>query len=157
MKNTIWTSHCFCGNEVSEYGKKNGYVDYRTLAKSFDAVLANDIMEKTSAANLGYWEIENGDFYYYEDEDGNEISEGEYWALSDEERENCSGEYCNEVFQWFIIDDRGAEILSDYTNEIVFYNSELDLYLWGVCHYGTSWDYVLTDIKIELPENADGE
>ena len=35
------------------------------------------------------------------------------------------------------------------TNEIVFYSEDLDMYLWGVTHYGTSWDYVLTDIKID--------
>ena len=42
--NTIWKSEYFCGNKVSEYGLKNGYIDYRTLAKSFDAVLNNNII-----------------------------------------------------------------------------------------------------------------
>jgi hypothetical protein len=36
----------FYGNEISAYGKKNGFVDYATLAKAFDAVLNNDIMQK---------------------------------------------------------------------------------------------------------------
>lgn len=53
----------------------------------------------------------------------------------------------NEVFQYFIIDSNGAEILKDYTNEIVWYNEELDLHVWGITHYGTSWDCVLTDIR----------
>ena len=48
----------FYGNKVSEYGIKNGYVDYATLAKAFDAVLNNGIMEAT--ADIGYWEQVSG-------------------------------------------------------------------------------------------------
>lgn len=40
----------------------------------------------------------------------------------------------------------GAQIIQDYTNEILYYHDELDIYLWGVTHWGTGWDYVLTDI-----------
>lgn len=54
-----------------------------------------------------------------------------------------------EVYQYFIISKEGAEILRGWTDEIVYYNDELDMYLWCITHYGTSWDYVLTDIKIE--------
>lgn len=42
----------FYGNEVSEYGQEHGYVDYRTLAKAFDAVMNNDIIQKT--IDIGY-------------------------------------------------------------------------------------------------------
>ena len=28
------------------------------------------------------------------------------------------------------------------------YNEQLDMYLWGITHFGTSWDYVLTDVKL---------
>ena len=31
----------FCGNEASDYAKENGFLDYATLAKAFDAVLNN--------------------------------------------------------------------------------------------------------------------
>ena len=51
-----------------------------------------------------------------------------------------------EVFQWYIVSDSGAQIIQDYTNEILYYHDELDIYLWGVTHWGTGWDYVLTDI-----------
>lgn len=36
-------SNYFYGNEVSEYGQQCGYVDYKTLARAFDAVLCNDV------------------------------------------------------------------------------------------------------------------
>lgn len=54
-----------------------------------------------------------------------------------------------EIFQYYIVSDSGAEILKS-VNEIVFYNVALDMYVWGVTHYGTAWSYVLTDVKIEL-------
>ena len=53
-----------------------------------------------------------------------------------------------EVVQWFIVDSFGAELCEKY-NEIVYYSNDLNLYLWGVTHYGTAWDYVLTNIKLK--------
>lgn len=52
-----------------------------------------------------------------------------------------------EICQEYIITQSGAEYLQRNTNEIVFYCEALDIYLWGVTHYGTSWDGVYTDIK----------
>lgn len=63
-------------------------------------------------------------------------------------------EHYSEIFQYFIISAQGASILEEYTNEIVYYNETLDLYVWGVTHWGTSWDYVLTDIPCERSEKA---
>ena len=53
-----------------------------------------------------------------------------------------------DVFQWFIVDDWGARLLQE-AHEVVYYNEKLDMYLWGVTHYGISWDCVLTSIKID--------
>ena len=71
-----------------------------------------------------------------------------------EEIETLEDAHYEEIFQYFIISDNGAEILKDYTNEIVFYNEALDMYVWGVTHWGTSWDYVLTDIRLNCGEEA---
>jgi DNA-binding transcriptional MerR regulator len=43
MKRTVHNSKYFCGNEISNYGQAQGYLDYSTFAKAFDAVLVNDI------------------------------------------------------------------------------------------------------------------
>lgn len=51
-----------------------------------------------------------------------------------------------EVYQYYIV--RDIEPLKE-ANEIVWYIEALDLYIWGVTHYGTGWDYVLTSIKID--------
>ena len=151
----------FYGNKISDYGLENGYVDYRTFAKAFDAVLNNDIMNKT--CDIGYWEmvsgfVDNSDEIEELNEQIEELeakNEDEPDAATDdqieelqqriEELEQAQEDY-DEVFQWYIIDDNGARICQEF-NEIVYYNEELDMYLWGVTHWGTSWDYVLTDIE----------
>ena len=53
-----------------------------------------------------------------------------------------------DIYQYYIIDGYGAEILQELTDEIIYYNSKLDIYLWGIDHFGTSWSYVLTNVKI---------
>ena len=42
-----------------------------------------------------------------------------------------------EIFQWYIVQD--ASFLMNHTDEPVFYDAELGLYVWGVTTYGTSW------------------
>lgn len=153
----------YYGNPISEYGMERGYVDYATLAKCFDAVLNNDIMSLTY--EIGYWdqisgiidnteEIEELEEKKDELEEENESSpsqilENEINEINEqiEELENEQDDSI-EVFQWFIIDGWGAELLQRI-NEVVYYNEKLDMYLWGVTHYGTSWDYVLTSVKID--------
>lgn len=164
-------SNYFYGNKISDYGLENGYVDYRTLAKAFDAVLNNDIMNLT--CDIGYWDqvsgmIDNSD-EIEELEERIEELDGQLWEAETEETANAledkiaeleekkseleeEHDYLPEVFQWYIVDDNGANILQE-ADEIVYYNEALDMYLWGVTHWGTSWDYVLTNIRIEKEEN----
>lgn len=59
-------------------------------------------------------------------------------------------EYNTDIYQWIHIGVRGADFLNEYTNELVLYNYEYDSYLWGINHFGTSWDYVLTDIELNI-------
>jgi cell fate (sporulation/competence/biofilm development) regulator YmcA (YheA/YmcA/DUF963 family) len=59
-----------------------------------------------------------------------------------------------ECFQFFIVSDQGAELIQEYTDDPLFYCEALDMYIWGVTHWGTSWDYVLTDIKLNAGEEA---
>lgn len=174
MKNYIIKCKYFFGNKISDYGLKNGYVDYETLAKAFDAVLNNDIIENT--INIGFWEQVNGiidnsekiddliekqenidnvlcemiendqentEAYKNLEKKYNEIKT-DIQELKDEEN------YPPEIFQYYIISESGANILCEFTDEIVFYNEDLDMYVWGVCHFGTTWDYVLTDIPVNV-------
>lgn len=65
----------------------------------------------------------------------------------------CGDDEEVEVCKYLIISEFGYNFLAEYGDEIVYYNHKLDLYLWGVTHYGTNWSYVLTSIK--LVEEAD--
>ena len=75
--------------------------------------------------------IENGDFITYYDEDGNECDE-----------ENAVEQYEKDVYQWYLIDDNTAERLKRSTEELIFYSEKLGVYVLGVTHFGTEWDYV---------------
>lgn len=166
-------SHYYYGNKISEYGIQNGYVDYATLVKAFDAVLCNDITTLFySTINNEYVEPEqvNGVVDNSEEIDElreeieqleNSISEAgnlredetlyDKIAELEEQIEELEDEQeaPPEIYQYYIISSSGADILQYDTNEIVYYIESLDMYIWGVTHWGTSWDYVLTDIKIE--------
>ena len=160
----------FYGNEVSDYAKECMRVDYETLSKAFEAVQNNGIIQTTYKANIGYWEqlsgfVDNSErieeleeqIEEMEEIDLDELPENEQNKIEDkisnleEELEDLRNEeeYQDEVFQWFIVDDFGAELLQKI-NEIVYYNEEMDMYVWGVTHWGTAWNHVLTDIEIVL-------
>lgn len=112
----------FYGKKISDFGLQYNRVDYATFAKAFNHVLNNAIIENT--ANVGYWEGFNDCF---ETDDG----DIEYY----------------EIFQYYIVDNTDEVVnLLDEAGETYFINEELDVIVWGVTHWGTSWDYVLTDI-----------
>lgn len=136
------------GNRNNEELKKreieNGHITYRTLAEYVgDMVLCNNIQSRLYET----MELESGDDIEYFDENWNEISREEY-----EELEN-NGKIVNEqpidIYQYYIISGSGADFLQNFSNEIVYYDSELDIYVWGITHFGTSWDYVFTDIPVK--------
>lgn len=170
----------FYGNEISEYGQEHGYVDYRTLSKAFDMVMNNNIILNTR--EIGYWEQESGfidnaeEIEALQEEIDNIQTDIDETIETDESFEDSAkhlemvakmeelqekieeleeeqdNSYNAEIYQYFIVSGYGAEILEEI-NEIVFYNEELDMYVWGVTHWGTSWDYVLTDIPCNVPED----
>lgn len=72
----------------------------------------------------------------------------------DDEEDLYLYESTPEVFQYYIIKEQDLFIAS-LLNEPVFYNSEIDLYLLGITHWGTSWDYVLTDIDLIYDKNRE--
>lgn len=65
-----------------------------------------------------------------------------------EDWDMVSGEFKEMVFQDYVISEQGYRFLEDLTDELVFYNERLDMYIWAVTHYGTAWSHVLTDIKL---------
>lgn len=110
-------------------------ISYRELARRVgDCVLNNNIM------NTGDFDFElvgGKDDYCYKHETEEEC---------EKDSENCEYE-SKDVYQNYIITPSGADYLIKNTDEIVYYSEKLDLYLWGITHFGTSWDGVFTEIK----------
>ena len=154
----------FYGHKVSDYALENGRLDYATLSKCFDCVLCNQITEVDPYI---FDSVESGDFedFYY---NGEEITRAEYEAKEEEieeaieeaeendneeeierlEAERDNLEKCErDIFQYFIVSNNAIDLLKE-AGELVFYCEPLDVYIWGVTHCGTSWDYVLTSIKL---------
>ena len=120
-KNTIklWNGKAY-EIKVSDYELENGYLDYYTLSQIVGSyILNNNIMEEIPYG----LELVNGD---------DVVEDGEYY----------------DIYKWYIIDESGYRDLSRLTDEIVYYNDQLDLCLLGITHFGTSLDYVLTDVRI---------
>ena len=99
--------------------------------------------------DLNDYEIENKRLSYY-----NLFYKDENMILCNniaddwEDLEVMNGDIDDEIYQYYIIDDSTAQRLIDNTDEIILYHNRLDIYILGVCHYGTSWGYVLTDFEL---------
>ena len=102
-----------------EYLSYKDMIDYYTDDQRNSMILNNEVIKY----EIDYWELENGDDY---DEEDN---------------------YYYDIYQYYILNDGDAERLIEHTNEIIYYNSKLDMYLLGVTHWGTSWECVETDFK----------
>lgn len=177
MKRTKHNSKYFYGHEISAYGQERGYLDYRTLAQAFDAVLVNDITKLFySTVNGDYSEpeqvngyIDNSDAIEELNDKAEQLFDKQYlldensaeWEQIENEIENIKEQIEElereqdeqpEIFQYYIVSDSGAEILQYYTDDPVYYLPLIDCYLWGVTHYGTAWDYVLTNVKLNLED-----
>lgn len=110
------------GVEVSPYGLKHKRLDYKTMLAAFTY---NEFFSNNTAIKaVQDWELFNGEDY---DEEADEYAD---------------------IMGFYILSPRAAENLYKYTDEIIYYSPSLDLYLLGVCHCGTSWDYVLTSYEI---------
>ena len=111
--------------DLNDYELQNNRLSYKNLFYDDDSlILCNNIIED-------YEELE---------------------LLSGYEYDENTDEYA-EIYQYYIIDDDTAKRLQEI-NEIVYYHNRLDIYILGVTHFGTSWSYVLTDLK--LVNDSDG-
>ena len=113
-------------NSVKEIKTYQDFVDRFDI----EMILCNDILNDDS------FEFESGEFCDYYDENGNEITYEEY------ENDEKAEEYPKEIMQNYIVSDRSAEYLMEYTDEIVWYSDKFDLYVWSVTHCSSSWSIV---------------
>lgn len=146
----------------------NGKASYRRVFDRFitDAVLCNNIVE----IDYDIFTNQEAGFYDWEelrDEKMAELLE-EYKEelekndITMEELEDKAIEYADEeqynyeFYQYFIIDINHFDV--EYLKEIkqhtlkIMYSNVLDCYILGVDHFGTGWDYVGSDFKLEIIE-----
>lgn len=122
----------------SRFEKLNSYeiehhkISYRTLLNYYDItpILCNNILEV--------------DPYLFENLESGQLYDKENDCYVD-------------IYQYFIIDVSQWEledIKQKYNDELIIcYSSKLDNYILCVDHFGTSWDYVLTDIEYTTDYN----
>lgn len=113
---------------LNEYEKEHKKVSYKNLLKWLgiydNMVLCNEIVK------FHELELQYGSDYNKETE-----------------------EY-EEIYQYFICDISNwalRKIEEEFSDELIIYWCEdLQVYVLGVDHLGTSWDYVLTGVKAEI-------
>lgn len=111
--------------DLNDYELEYNRLSYANLLYKDEPLLlcnniANDFDKLELVGGIDYIENENGDIIQYLD-----------------------------IYQYYLINEDTARRLIEDTNEIIYYHNELDIYILGISHFGTSWDYVLTDIKLE--------
>ena len=108
-------------DKLNEYEKEHGKISYYTLLEYYD--ITRILCNKLPEIDPSIWDnIETGN-----------IDEND------------------DIYQYFIIDFSSwmlDDIKEKYSDELIItYSDLLDNYVLLVDHYGTSWDYVLTDIE----------
>lgn len=114
-------------NKLNEYERKYKKISYKTLVNYYTQghiILCNNIV---NIDEFLFDNIVNGELYNEEED------------------------YYKDIYQYFIIDLNQwelEEIQKYYNNDLIIcYSEKLDNYILCVDHFGTSWDYVLTDIE----------
>ena len=111
----------FWGQTLQEQEIESGYISYGTLAKCGNLVQ----IDSQSAINDLY--EQHG---IYIDENNEEVY--------------------REFFQIYVIDGNLKDIIEKYApTECICYSEDIGAYIWGIDHFGTNWDYINTEIKIE--------
>jgi len=141
-------------------------LDYQCMAEMAQAEFIDIYSEEYEDA---CWELYNGEDCYYYDSDGHTYdyeccierieelkdmianARGEQdvskWEKDiDSLTYNCE---CIGICDYMEITEEAARIMKESgSDEIVYYSKELDMYIWGITHYGTSWKLMLTSIPI---------
>ena len=109
--------------DMGAYELEHGKASYRTIVERFigDIVLCNEIIEVDSSV------YDNMTFNFYDEEN----------------------DYYIDIFQWYLcnINEEDKKELEEY-GLLFSYSDMLNLDILCVDHYGTSWDYVLTECPL---------
>ena len=128
--------------KLGNYEKEQGFASYKTIVNYYvgDIVLCNNIVNIDESV---YENLEIEPKYYNENDE--EITEDEYF-----EDDNA---YCDdsapEIFQYYVCNVSEWEKEQAKKAGLLFtYSDLLECDVLCVDHYGTSWDYVLTNARL---------
>lgn len=127
--------------------------DYRSMVQycTDGAIILNNNIREALEQQGFYFDVFCGTDRHYYDKDGNEIYDEDEATDRMNDGEEID-ETFDDIFQYFIIHPQDAQRFADYTNQLVIYNDDLDLYLLCVTHFGTPWDGVPADWKEVMTE-----
>ena len=154
---------------TNNYENQNKLLSLDNVLKYHDVnmVLCNDILDvdcKMELQNMDYlvdtddvktWisTYTNDDFLMdFFDDDKHDIDN-----LTDDDLQLVKDDYCmdiiddlelldyyDDIYQYFIIDDCSSDLFIKLEYP-VFYSNVLNVYVVGITHWGTSWNYILTN------------
>lgn len=158
---------------ASNTGIENNRVDEETLFQVIKGISADDIFKKTQEYGIGNWELVNGSLYVHYDCEGNDYTDEEAQEKiqeleelidnADEEDEiaawkadiqNLEDGVAYDIHQIYLVSEKAARILIEESDEIVFYNQELNTYVWCITFCGADWSEVLTSIPLNPERTA---
>lgn len=148
-----------CNNNIIEAMNKAGYYfEEENTEEYYDNAgnyyTAEEAEERREEINARLEEIDDRLEELQEDEEKNNAEikelESEAAALEDDITALDDPRY-KDIFQYYIVSDNALELLRE-AGEAIYICEGLDLIVWGVDHWGTSWDYVMTNIKLNLDE-----
>lgn len=107
--------------------------------------------DRVFGEQVSYYGLQNGylDYQTLAKIVGDCILNNEIRAATMEDWEMVNGDFTEMVFQDYIISEQSYKFLAEHTDEYVFYNERLDVYIWAVTHFGTAWSHVLTNIRLD--------
>lgn len=139
-------------NKAGYYFEEENTTEYYDNAGNY--YTSDEAEEKREEISERLEEIDEKLDELQENEEANEAEikalEEEAAAL-EEDREALEDPRYKDIFQYFIVSDNALDLLRE-AGEAVFICEDLDMIVWGVDHWGTSWDYVMTNIKLNLDE-----
>lgn len=148
----------YAKEQAEKYGTKR--LDYRGLAELVgDMILCNNIpqvdnclFDNIHCGNFEYFDEDSAEYDYddyianYEDSD----DDGEPMTYKEWFEENkYDYEKQVDIFQYYLVRD---PYWLEQAGELVLYSDLLDCYVWCIDHWGTAWDYVLSNLCVEEGE-----
>jgi hypothetical protein len=144
----------YAKEQAEKYGVKR--LDYRGLAELVgDMIMCNNIPQVDETI----WDnVHCGSLYYISDDAEDDYAEylADYENSCDDEEPKTYQEWLEDnredyerevdIYQYYLIRD---PYWLEKAGELVLYSDKLDCYVWCIDHWGTGWDYVLSNLCVD--------